>query len=79
MYLEIVTPDKKIFAGEIELIRLPGSKGSFELLENHAPIISTLEQGQIKVIDNQSKEHFFDINRGVIECVDNNVIVLVDS
>ncbi len=79
MYLEIVTPDKKIFTGEISLIRLPGSKGSFEILENHAPIISTLEKGQIKVIDAESKEQFFNINRGVVECVDNNVIVLVDS
>jgi len=79
VYLEIVTPDKKIFTGEISLIRLPGSKGSFEILENHAPIISTLEKGQIKVIDAESKEQFFNINRGVVECVDNNVIVLVDS
>jgi F-type H+-transporting ATPase subunit epsilon len=79
VYLEIVTPDKKIFAGEAELISLPGSKGSFEILKNHAPIISTLEKGQIKVIDLQKKEHFFSVNRGVVECVDNNVIVLVDS
>jgi len=79
MYLEIVTPDKKVFAGEIELIKLPGSKGSFEILNNHAPIISTLEKGPIKVIDSAGKEHNFNVNRGVVECVDNNVIVLVDS
>lgn len=79
MYLEIVTPEKKIFTGDIELISLPGSKGSFEILKNHAPIISTLEQGQIKVIDAQGKESVFDINKGVVECVDNNVIVLVDG
>jgi len=79
VYLEIVTPEKKLYAGEIELISLPGSKGSFEILKNHAPIISTLEKGQIKVIDENKSELFFDINRGVVECVDNNVIVLVDS
>ena len=79
MYLEIVTPEKKIFTGDIELISLPGSKGSFEILKNHAPIISTLEKGQIKVIDSQGKESLFEINRGVVECVDNNVIVLVDG
>ena len=79
MYLEIVTPEKKLYAGEIELISLPGSKGSFEILKNHAPIISTLEKGQIKVIEQNKNEIFFEINRGVIECVDNNVIVLVDS
>ncbi len=61
------------------LISLPGSKGSFELLNNHAPIISTLEKGQIKVIEENKTEKFFEINRGVVECVDNNVIVLVDN
>lgn len=79
MYLEIVTPEKKLFAGDIELIKLPGSKGSFEILNNHAPIISTLEKGQIKVVEENGSEQFFEVNRGVVECVDNNVIVLVDS
>ena len=79
MYLEIVTPDKKIFTGEAELIRLPGSKGSFEILENHAPIISTLEKGEIKVLDQEKNEHMFDIEHGVVECADNKVIILVGS
>jgi F-type H+-transporting ATPase subunit epsilon len=79
VYLEIVTPEKKLYAGDIELISLPGSKGSFEILNSHAPIISTLEKGQIKIIEEDKTEVFFDINRGVVECVDNNVIVLVDS
>lgn len=79
MYLEIVTPEKKLFAGDIQLIRLPGSKGSFEILKNHAPVISTLESGQIKVVEENGAERFFDVRRGVVECVDNNVIVLVDS
>ncbi|MEA1877755.1 MAG: ATP synthase F1 subunit epsilon [Bacteroidota bacterium] len=79
MYLEIVTPEKQLFAGDIKLIRLPGSKGSFEILNLHAPIISTLEKGQIKVVEENGTEQFFGVNRGVVECVDNNVIVLVDS
>ena len=79
MYLEIVKPDKKIFAGEIDLIRLPGSKGSFEILENHAPLISTLEEGPVKVIDKTGKEHNFHISKGVVECLENNVVVLVES
>ncbi len=79
MYLEIVTPDNKLFTGEVELIRLPGSKGSFEILTNHAPIISTLEKGEIKVIDKEKKKHMFDIEHGVVECVDNKVIILVGS
>lgn len=79
MYLEIVTPEKKLFTGEVRLISLPGSKGSFEILNNHAPIISTLEKGHVRIIDSQGKESYVEIGRGVVECVDNNVIVLVDS
>jgi len=79
VYLEIVTPDKKIFAGEIELIKLPGSKGSFEILENHAPLISTLEDGPVKVIDKAGQVHNFQISKGVVECLDNNIVVLIES
>lgn len=79
MYLEIVTPDKKIFAGEIDLIKLPGSKGSFEILESHAPLISTLEEGPVKVIDKAGEVHHFHITKGVVECLDNNVVVLIES
>lgn len=79
MYLEIVTPDKKIFAGEIDLIRLPGSKGSFEILENHAALISTLEEGPVKIIDKEGQEHNIHISKGVVECLDNNIVVLVES
>ena len=79
MYLEIITPDKKVFEGEIKLIQLPGSKGGFELLKNHAPILSTLEKGTIKIKDENNKEHFFEVDGGVIENKSNKIIVLVES
>lgn len=79
MYLEIITPDKKIFEGEVNLVQLPGSKGSFTMLKNHAPIISTLEKGTITVKDVSGKEFTFNINGGVVENVTNKVIVLVES
>jgi len=79
MYLEIVTPDKKVFSGEIKLIKLPGSLGSFEILKNHAPMISTLERGRIKIINNEGSEQFFEIDGGVIEVMNNNVIVLAEN
>lgn len=79
MYLEIVTPDKKVFEGEVKLVQLPGSKGGFEILTNHAPIISTLEKGTIKVQDKNDKEHLFEVNGGVIENKSNKIIVLVES
>ena len=79
MYLEIITPDKKVFEGEVKLIQLPGSKGGFEILRNHAPIISTLEEGTIKIQDKNNKEHFFEVDGGIIENKSNKIIVLVES
>ena len=79
MYLEIITPDKKIFEGEINLVQLPGSKGSFTMLKNHAPIISTLEKGTITVKEISGQERVFNINGGVVENVADKVIVLVES
>ncbi len=79
MYLEIITPDKKVFEGEVNLIQLPGSKGSFEILKNHAPIISILEKGTIKIQDQNNKEHLFEVDGGVIENKSNKIIVLVES
>ncbi|MCD6366603.1 MAG: ATP synthase F1 subunit epsilon [Bacteroidales bacterium] len=79
MHLSIVTPEKELFNDTISLIQLPGIDGSFEILENHAPIISSLSQGQIKVIDQNNKSHLFEISGGVIECSQNTVIVLVET
>ena len=78
MLLEIISPDKNIFSGEIELVQLPGSTGFFEILNNHAPLISTLKKGQIKVIDNQKQTTFYDINGGVVEVLKNKTVVLAE-
>jgi len=79
MLLEIITPDKKVFSGEVKLVQVPGSKGTFEILKNHAPIISTLDKGTIKVIDMEGNEQFFKVNGGVIENKGNKIIVLAES
>lgn len=79
MLLEIITPDKKVFSGEVKLVQVPGSKGAFEILKNHAPIISTLDKGTIKVIDLEGNEQFFEVNGGVIENKGNKIIVLAES
>jgi F-type H+-transporting ATPase subunit epsilon len=76
MHLEIVSPDKKVFSGEVKLVQVPGSDGSFEILKNHAPIISTLKKGKVKMVEMDDKEQFFEIEKGVIE-VNNNKIVLL--
>jgi F-type H+-transporting ATPase subunit epsilon len=79
MFLEIITPSKKVFAGEVTLVQLPGTKGSFAVLKNHAPLISTLEAGKIKVVEKGDQVSFFDIDGGVVEVKHNKIIVLTES
>jgi F-type H+-transporting ATPase subunit epsilon len=81
MTLEILTPDKKVFEGEVSSVTLPGTLGSFEILNNHAPIISTLEDGKLIVrgMDKNSKENVFLIKGGVVEANNNQVMVLAEG
>lgn len=78
MKLEVITPEKKLFDGKINSITVPGSKGTFMVLHNHAPLISTLDKGQIKIVTESSQEEVIDIEGGVIEVQRNNIIVLAD-
>ena len=78
MYLEIVTPDKSVFSGEITSVQLPGASGSFEILNNHAPIVSILEKGSIRVRTADSDDVFYQIDGGVIEMTNNKIIVLAE-
>ncbi len=79
MHLEIISPEKQMFAGEITIVKLPGTLGSFEIMENHAPIISTLTKGKIKVKETNGVISYFEINGGLIEASNNEVKVLVES
>ncbi len=79
MLLNIITPDKLVYSGEVKLVKLPGVDGSFEILNNHAPIISTLQKGQIKVIEENNELKYFDIDEGVVEVQNNRIIVLAGS
>lgn len=79
MQLEIIAPDKNLYSGEVDLVKVPGSKGSFEILRNHAPIISTLEEGQIKIVDTKGETTTFEVNGGVIEVKNNKIIVLAET
>ncbi|MHC2993023.1 ATP synthase subunit epsilon [Pontibacter sp. HJ8] len=78
MYLEIITPDKKVFAGEVEAAQFPGTNGSFEVLNSHAPLISTMESGRIRITTKQGQE-FFIVDGGVVEVLNNKIIVLAES
>jgi len=78
MLVDIITPDAQLFSGDVLSIELPGTNGSFEILNDHAPIISTLAAGDITVsLDNGQKESFT-IHGGVIEKQNNKIIVLAD-
>ena len=79
LYLEIVTPSKSAFKGEIKSITVPGTKGRFQVLKNHAPIISTFDIGMIKVELAVGNPNYYSTAGGTIEVLDNKVLVLADS
>jgi len=78
MQLDILTPEKKIFSGQATSVSLPGSAGRFQVLNNHAPIISPLKKGMIKVVAD-SKETSLNITGGLVEVMKNKVTVLVEG
>ena len=78
MTIEIVTPDTTIFTGEINLAQLPGLDGSFEIMNNHAPLISVLKKGKIKVVDRQNLLQYFEVKGGVVEVQRNKILVLAE-
>ena len=78
MLLDILTPEKLLYKGEIKSLKLPGTNGEFEILNNHAPIISTLSKGEICVTNTNNDKEKFNINGGVIEMQNNKIIVLAD-
>jgi len=79
MYLEIITTERLLFEGDIAIIKLPGTLGSFEIMNNHAALISTLEHGKIKVKETNGIISYFEIKGGLVEVSNNEVKVLVES
>ena len=78
MNLEIITPDKKVFAGEANAVTLPGSEGQFQILNNHAPLVSALDRGNV-VIDVNGVKQTLVIDGGVVEVLNNKVLVLAEA
>ncbi len=76
MQVEILTPDKTLFSGEAEVVTLPGVTGSFQLLENHAPMVANLGKGSVS-IESGGKKESFNILSGLVEVLQNKVVVLV--
>ena len=78
MIIEILTPDQTIFTGEVKLAQFPGIDGSFEILNNHAAMISVLKKGKIKIQDTNHELQYFEVKGGVVEVLKNKILVLAE-
>ena len=81
MNLEILTPERKLFSGDVYGVQLPGVEGSFEVLERHAPLVAALKAGRVKVLKDRSFSPlaFFEIQSGFVEVLNNSVTILVEG
>jgi F-type H+-transporting ATPase subunit epsilon len=75
MHLEILTPEKKFFEGEVSVVTFPGADGSFQVLDGHAPLISLLKEGTLEYKGKEGAQNLA-IAGGVVEVLKNNFIVL---
>lgn len=75
MTVDILTPDESLFSGEATYVGLPGSDGSMGILDNHAPLITTLKAGDV-VVRTSSGERTFSVNGGTVEVLQNKVTIL---
>jgi|TARA_B100001093_G_scaffold383885_1_gene369582 F-type H+-transporting ATPase subunit epsilon len=78
MTLEIITPEKEMYNGTVTSVKVPGSSGEFEILNNHASIVSSLINGNIRVINDKQEELNFNIKAGVIEMQKNKIVILAE-
>jgi F-type H+-transporting ATPase subunit epsilon len=79
MNLEILTPEKKLYSDDVYGVQLPGVTGLFEVLDKHAPLISALKAGRIKILKDKSQTSFIDIRSGFVEVLGNSVTVLAEG
>lgn len=78
MTITISTPQGTIYEGETSGVRVPGAEGSFEILHNHAPIVSSLRHGKLRINTNE-RPQFYHIEHGYVECLNNNITILVEE
>jgi F-type H+-transporting ATPase subunit epsilon len=79
MQIIVLTPEKEIFSGAITSVKVPGTSGQFEILSNHAPIVSSLSNGTVRITDINGKDKSFNIEKGFIEVLRNEVSLLVQG
>jgi len=79
MQLEILTPEHKVYSGNVQGIQLPGVEGSFEILENHAAMIASLSKGKMKIIKDKNNTEMYEISTGFVEVLNNKASVLIED
>lgn len=79
MQLDILTPEKKIYSGTVYGVQLPGISGLFEVLDKHAPMVSALKTGSLKILHDKSKTSVYNIQSGFVEILNNKATVLVEG
>ena len=79
MLLEILSPEKKLFSGDVQGVQLPGINGLFEILDKHAPLVSALGVGQVKVLHKSNPSETYSITGGFVEVLNNKTTVLIEG
>ncbi|HMU09232.1 MAG TPA: ATP synthase F1 subunit epsilon [Ferruginibacter sp.] len=79
MTLEILTPEQKIFSGDVYGVQLPGIGGLFEVLDKHAPMVSALKEGRLKILKDKTQTSSYTIKSGFVEVLNNKTTVLVEG
>jgi F-type H+-transporting ATPase subunit epsilon len=79
MKLEILTPEQKIFSGDVYGVQLPGISGLFEVLDKHAPLVSALKSGTLKILKDKKATSLYTIQSGFVEVLNNQATVLVEG
>ncbi len=79
MTLEILTPDRKLYSGDVYGVQLPGISGLFEILDKHAPLVSALQKGKLKILTDKNNSETYNIQGGFVEVLNNRVTVLVEG
>jgi len=79
MNISVLSPDREIFEGTISSVKVPGTGGEFEVLNNHAPVVAALGQGKVRIIKDGGEKMNFEIEKGFIEVLNNEISLLVQG
>lgn len=79
MNISILTPDREIFQGVVTSVKVPGTLGSFQVMKNHAPIVSSLSEGEVSIVREGGEKMSFGIKGGFIEVLNNNISLLLNG